>query len=362
MADKTPSREPGIYYNMSFAEYLALPYYNNSTSKDVMTEPAIAWARHVDPDREHKETPAMVTGKATHVAVLEGPRALANQYAMPFEAPEDMITTLPELKEYIEKQEPNLPKGWDKGFKKADYVNHCGLSHSSAPVKELLLEQYKKQSEGKIILSPADMVRVLEMRDVAKRDYGQLLGQGYAEVTIIWDCPVTGIRCKARFDYLRKGLIIDYKTTANMNRMNMLRCAMLDIRKFDYLMQPAHYLAGVAELAAAKSFETDAVSQRKKDMTKSLLAQRPTWVWLFQMKSLGYPAIALELDTDMIAYGQAQQSIIDGAHLFKKMRERFGDKPWQVSPRWIQLNDGHILPGTGDYETFDDDDEEGETE
>lgn len=66
---------------------------------------------------------------------------------------------------------------------------------------------------------------------------------GYTEISIYWDDPATGLRCKCRCDklFLREGghLLVDLKTTSQLTNFPD------SIVRYGYAVQAAHYCAGV---------------------------------------------------------------------------------------------------------------------
>lgn len=62
-----------------------------------------------------------------------------------------------------------------------------------------------------------------------------------SELPIVWDCPTTGIQCKARLDALALGkdVVIDLKTTRDASPREFAR----SIWNYGYHIQAAHYVA-----------------------------------------------------------------------------------------------------------------------
>lgn len=61
------------------------------------------------------------------------------------------------------------------------------------------------------------------------------------EVAIVWDCPHTGVRCKALVDAIADGVLIDWKTTLYGNRRQVVR----EVERRGYDLQMAFYLTGL---------------------------------------------------------------------------------------------------------------------
>jgi hypothetical protein len=81
------------------------------------------------------------------------------------------------------------------------------------------------RAEGKTPLRAQDFETVVAMRESLIRQVGDLFVGGTPESTMIWKDLRTGALCKARPDYKRPGLLIDYKTTTSANpRAFRARC------------------------------------------------------------------------------------------------------------------------------------------
>lgn len=61
------------------------------------------------------------------------------------------------------------------------------------------------------------------------------------EVAIVWDCPHTGVRCKALVDAIADGVLIDWKTTLYGTRRQVVR----EVEHRGYDLQMAFYLTGL---------------------------------------------------------------------------------------------------------------------
>jgi hypothetical protein len=71
------------------------------------------------------------------------------------------------------------------------------------------------RAEGRVALKARDFETLLAMRDALVRQVGTLFTGGTAERVYVWRDPSTGVLCKARVDYVKPGMLIDYKTSAS---------------------------------------------------------------------------------------------------------------------------------------------------
>jgi hypothetical protein len=208
----------GIYFNMSFDEYKALPYFSRSLAKKVRFD--LEEAKYY---QEHgiEETSAMALGTAIHSMFLE-PEDFAKTYVRELSFKdfsgkvildtnkelENFLASVGEKKSGMKKEEliakvepwldPNKYVIWDKELKK--FYEKAALN--------------KQQ-----ILSNENFETMMGLRaSFAKRKYlPEAIKDGYAEVTIIWKDAETGIMCKCRVDYLRPTVITDVKSFSVTN-------------------------------------------------------------------------------------------------------------------------------------------------
>ncbi len=102
-------------------------------------------------------------------------------------------------------------------------------------------------NKGKTILKADEYETCLAMRDAVRghAEAGPALAPpGEAEKTIVWVDALTGLRCKARIDWWRPGLVCDLKTTTDVDREEFSAI----VHRMGYHGQAAFYRAGLAAL------------------------------------------------------------------------------------------------------------------
>ena len=202
MINVTSNFKPGFYEDISFSDYLADPAVNNSSLKIFAQSPAkfLHWKNNDRPG-----TPAQIEGSALHCAVLE-PKQFAKRFG---KGPAPRIGSSGRAKWDLAnpKAMPLAQSSWDKVQGMAN-----AFKHTSCTVAQ------------------------------------DLLSDGTPELSIWFDDPLTGLRCKIRPDYLRNDdVIIDIKSTQNGSPEGFLR----EIKRWGYNYQAAFYLQGVNSAYAA---------------------------------------------------------------------------------------------------------------
>ena len=160
-------------------------------------------------DREMRETPVLALGRAIHAAVLE-PERFAQDYGL-------------------------LPERMDRRTKE-------GKAQWGA-----LIEQFGQGN----VLSPEDHATCMAIRNAVHQHQtaaALISGTGDVELSVVWDDPYTGVRCKARWDRyspeIPGGAIVDLKTTKDASRGAFERA----IFTYGYHRQASLYLMGARVL------------------------------------------------------------------------------------------------------------------
>ena len=205
---------PGIYPNLSFADYCAIDAVNQS-----LLRPFIKSIRHGVYAVENRTPPseAMRFGTAIHTLILDGEAAFESQYAI--------------------------------GGPINERTGECYGRNTKA-----FAEWLATQGDGREFLTTEEYARLLAIRDrLTNHAYaGPLIqSEGAArELTIVWDEPVNGtpVRCKARIDWHHPTVgILDLKSTADADPLAFGK----SVANYGYHMQAAWYLLGCERVGLA---------------------------------------------------------------------------------------------------------------
>lgn len=155
---------------MTFEEYAKIDAVNFSTLKEARKS-----LRHYRYRLQNPldDTTRLAIGRATHTAVFEPDRFLI------------------------------------------DYALFTGPRRAGKDWKE-----FKYANRGRTILKQEEYETCLAIRDAVRSHpvAGPALAPpGEAEKVVVWDDKTTGIKCKARLDWYRPGLLCDLKTTTDVN-------------------------------------------------------------------------------------------------------------------------------------------------
>lgn len=160
--------KPEIIQGMPFAEYAAVPAEHATGLKSMLVSPLqYRWDRdHSKPDARHYRV-----GRLTHTAILE---------------PDRLLT---------------------------DYVVFTGKVRNGKA-----WDEFRAANADKTIVSRSELDDAMAMGKAARRNrfVRDLIADGEPEVCVFWDECETGLRCKSRLDWLKRGGVVEIKTTAKI--------------------------------------------------------------------------------------------------------------------------------------------------
>jgi hypothetical protein len=234
--------QPGIHHNVIEREYHALPYLGSSGMKLLIDECPAIFRHQADHPEADKPDRDKEIGTVAHLLALEPARAEARTVVIGA----------------------------------ADYKTKAA--------QELRAEAYKA---GKCPILMADIATVHRMNDALLTQVGDLFTGGRAEVTGIHK-DETGVMLKARWDYVKPGRLIDFKTTGNAAPEAFKR------RVVDngHHLQAAHYV----------------------DTWEALTGERAEWLWVVQSTEPPY----------LVAVYKPMPSVLDvGRQLYRAAIDLF---------------------------------------
>lgn len=248
-------------------DYFDIPALSASGISDFMRSPLHFWRKTpLNPDRVKDEpTPAMIFGSLAHCLIL-APESFDDEFAIA----------------------PDVNRRTNEGKAEwAEFVQaHAGLK----------------------IITSEDYDAAIQMRDAMFRnsDVRQLLGNGCSEEPVTWRREPDGLLCKAKLDYLRSGLVVDYKTTDDARPDNFAR----SMAKFGYHRQMAWYM--------------EAALNHHGEAPKGA-------VLIVQEKELPDAIAVYAVDATALGYGISECNTA-----YDAIRERLESGRWEAYPSGIQ--------------------------
>jgi exodeoxyribonuclease VIII len=193
LAEKIDLLPPGIYKDIPAEQYHALPYVSSSFLKKFRSNPASALL-------PVEQTPSMILGSASHAYSLEGDAEFLAGFVV-------------------------APSGINK--------------RTNAGKEEWASFELANQNKTILTVEQAQAVFGIDKSLKSHPLASLLLKRGNPELTLIWDDPTTGLRCKARIDLdPERRALIDYKTCADVAKFERQMVSL------NYPIQAAHYSNG----------------------------------------------------------------------------------------------------------------------
>jgi hypothetical protein len=203
--------EPGIYFDVPFEEYLAWPLINNTLLTHAVR--SMAHLRVAEQSPLDQPTDSMRLGSLIHSGVLEP----------------DSLIVMPRFEDEIRRKDGR------------EYANPKATSEYKQRVAD-----FESANVGKRIVSAVEFESIAGIRESLSRHEraAEHLDEGPVEVSIVWDDPDSGIRCKGRLDKWceQNRRIVDLKTTRDASDFER------SLLKYGYHRQAAFYSDGMSIL------------------------------------------------------------------------------------------------------------------
>lgn len=251
-----PAYPLGLHKHVPAAHYHADASVSNSMLSAMNKTPAHCWALYLDPNRPaNEQTAAMKAGSLMHTVVLEQDQMKA-RYAV---KPDGMSFATKDGKAWRE----NIPEGVE-------------------------------------IISCEDSAKAAAQREAIWRvpSLAKLLSHGYAESSCFWIDEATGLRCRARPDWIhptgaKSCIVVDLKSIHDLTAESVQRA----IATYGYHRQQAHYRNGVTACG--------------------LLVEE----FVFGFVSASYPYLAAAFVMDDESASQGQEEVAELLAKFKGCRD-----------------------------------------
>lgn len=331
--------ELGVHITLRHEAYLKDPGLGYSSVKDILINPVEWWEQSAwNPLRKPEgDKKAFRYGEAAHVHFLDGPKAYDKIYG---------VEPSPEF----------FPRHLAGGEQLRQACRDLGLS-ASGTLPEL--ERRLKAADPEIQLFSdevarwrasgrrpvpfdvdAQIRRLYRMSQLTAQDlnlgHGEIMTLedaikgGLFEVSVFWEDD-SGVRHRARFDYLKPNASLDLKTITDWKKPDFRRSLLSEVILRGYVIQAAHYDVARQELRRAVD-EGRVFGGNKKQralLERIARADAWAWVWIF-LKMNGAPQVkGIVLDKEGMQFSKAVRQREEGISKFVFHREFFGmERPW----------------------------------
>ncbi len=338
----------GVFFGMSEEDYHSVPALSASGMKDLRTSPLTYWVKSpFNPNRdevlaEESSSEARDLGKAFHKRILEGAWAFAAAYAVKLDESEcdGALVTQDDLKAWLKEHDLKVSGS------KAEQIARIQEADSSVPIFADLLAKHEALHDGKSFLS-AKWMQKIEIAAAMIEKHPHLCKAftgGAPEVSVFWTCPVIGVNCKARLDYLKARAIVDLKTLLPMSGTPLDRAVALEFGRRRYFIQAAFYAEAASKVADfLKRALCDELDEK---LAIALAADHPkTFLFVFQVKGPAPVAIGRVFPAQSMIFQAAQAEIDTMKMLYKTCLDKYGpDVPWVDDGKIEQFSDEDVPP------------------
>jgi len=334
---------PGIYFNQSFEDYLAVPALSASGVKKLMGNPLLFWAeswlnidRSEQEDREHQRI-----GKAYHCLILEGRDEFNRRFPVNFN-PDDFPEALNTQEDYKERcRELDLAVSGTKPVLKQRILEadvECRF------VEDAKAEFYRANENAEGFMEPDEIeeldfaASLIEIHE----DVSKCFRGGFSEVSAFWYDPDAGIPFKVRFDYLKPMMIAELKTMAATERP-MENAVYTEMAKRRYHIQGTLYLRAINELRKLGPLSTDGTKEQQ-EFTDKIFGDdhEMKFIFIFQQKGPA-PLVLPRIFPQQSMFNCGETSIDAAMTRFDNYWRTFRTAPW-VQHEPIEYFDDAMFP------------------
>jgi hypothetical protein len=325
--------EEGVYFNMSFEDYLAIPCLSSSGIKNLLVSPTDFWANSwMNPLREDLQTEKQhyEDGKAYHKRILEGREAFYAHYAPAYEDDGDpkMLRTGKDIEAAL--------KGCGAKISGTVMEQAIRLKDADPAARIMHIENaaHKAQYKDRDFIS-AKLIRYIEysarLIECDPKINTFFIG-GHPEVTILWYDDDYGAWFKIRFDYLKVGPGCDLKTFANIMDIEIQRAVKSAMWGRRYFIQAALYLNG-NDVGKRFVAEGKVFGYTGEDRWLKTYSATPCdrFNWVFQKKGTAPVAVGGYITKGSGLHKVGIERVAEAVETYRRNTETFGTDMWITS-------------------------------
>lgn len=333
----------GIHFNVPDDVYFAQDALGSTDKKELAIDP-VEW-QFKRLHGENKDTKAKIWGSGLHCRVLEGRAAFAERFrALPAKTSiEGLLITRDDYTDFLKRAAVYF-KSSDTKPVLAKLIREVD---ADAPIWDDIVAEFERDVPERNRVS-TDMVDEINLAAewmqadpmIAPIMEDGTFQFGSPELTVIYE--LDGVRCRARFDYMIPGRILDLKRYSPWRNGDPLVGITQAIGNFRYDLQAADYLKafdqGVKLYRAGKVFGAEPYDHYL-DKTFGT-AKRPKWVWVF-VKGEGAPQPrVVELPHNLTVFKVAETQVDLAVERYRQNVETYGlDRDWRPETGAIHLAD-----------------------
>jgi hypothetical protein len=348
VAEATEVFEDGVYFGLDEEAYHKDPALGSTDIKDLCRRP-IRWQKRrlfdKPKEEDEKDSPHQLWGSALHKIVMEGREAFDAAFSI---APrkedfEGLLVTMDDLKDFAKQI------GVKAVSPKAAMIAAIREVDPDVHIWDDISETFRKSLGGRIELPPDvyEEVMLCAPAITANPELQPAFRNGVPEVSVFWTHE-TGIRLKARIDYLKVPANVDLKST-RVDPFDSIDTAVSnEIHRYRYFVQAAHYTEARRQVRGLINAGRVFGDCPLGDAWLKRLAAQDDWHWTWVFIAKDSPeAVGFWCQKDLLELGD--DWVLQGIANYRHFTEQFGaDAPWvkiepirhisaEDMPAWIRL-------------------------
>lgn len=317
------TQQTGIL-DISAEEYFAIPALSNSGMKDLAVSPLRYWHLNINPERPvREETAAQRLGTAMHCAVLEGDRAFTDRYACALDTTDwpVYLDSISDIREWITSKGEKA-KGTRKDALVAQALDLMDTIGEHVPILQEENRRFMAANVGRVILSPDGWRRVCGMARSLVREsvLEPILANGKPEVVMVATDAETGVRLKAKLDWVAPSVTLDLKSFSQM-RGKSIDESVCDAIWYEGYHRQAFFYDLVRRLATG---------------------DKPGFIEAFVESEEPHETRVKAFSSATLYWQMAQVNVRALIRLYADCWAKYGDRPWRDSQNVEQLADEDI--------------------
>lgn len=320
----------GLYFGMSDDTYHAVPRLSASGVKRLLVSGMDFWAwSWMNPNKPQIESEALTIGKAYHKRILEGQAAFDSCFAPAFVLDETIayVETIDDMKEILERHGIKLLSK----AKKADYIEAVKELPEKYFFKDEMKAEYESHFPHHTFLS-AKLIEQINICAAMVENHPQLskaVTGGYPEVSVFWTCNATGVKMKARMDYLKVLAMTDLKTFTNKFNKTIDKAIYWAMAGEKYHVQSGVYYEACdyAREFARKGLVNGEVDPAFVEAFGAANPDDTKFLFIFQQKGIA-PVTRGKIMPKMSIHDVAVAAITEAKESFNRYMATFGTDPW----------------------------------
>tara|TARA_R110000850_G_scaffold23358_1_gene69090 strand:+ start:23273 stop:24490 length:1218 start_codon:yes stop_codon:yes gene_type:complete len=325
--------EDGVYFNQTDEQYHKIERYSASGIKSTLVSIPTFWAGSwMNPDKEAQDndTDARILGRAYHAAIFE-PETLASRFvgAPDLSKYDNLITSDSAVCAKLKELGQTQKKAGETAVMRALRLHDLEPKFNFASI---IIGEWRETLKGQTEIAPQYWAQIQQdlQRIEDNPEIYDLVTGGFSEVTILWTCPDSGIRMKARIDKLKADCFVDLKSFANALRKPTERTIIEQVMYNGYYISMRVYQHAIAMIAqldlkvmdepgGETKAEIGEVKNEQNNLIDALKARTtPLPAWLFFQEKGGIPnLLARRLMLQSYPSGTDPQSIGAEDHQIK---------------------------------------------